>query len=277
MAEALEGSEFVFKDADFEFLRALVAEHAGIIMADSKRDLVYGRLVRRLRRLGLRRFCDYCDLLRDPTGDEMEFFVNALTTNLTSFFREPHHFEFIRSSVMPQLIAQKTQKKIRVWSAGCSTGEEPYSLAMVLAEEVPGDWDVKVLATDLDSQVIAQGERGIYTRERVSCLSPGQLKRWFKKGRGAHADEVKVDQSLRDLIVFKQLNLMNSWPMKGKFDFIFCRNVVIYFDKNTQKTLVGRYRKLLHDGGYLFLGHSESLFQVSDEFQVLGNTIYQRI
>ncbi len=270
-------SEFVFSDRDFNFLRALVTEHAGIVMAESKRDLVYGRLVRRLRVLGIDRFSDYCELLkRDPEG-ELEEFLNALTTNLTSFFREMHHFDFLHATLLPQLIQSKSEPRLRIWSAGCSTGEEPYSIAMVLAEHVPADWDVRVLATDLDSKVLAQAQRGVYTLERVTGLPKSRLHRWFRKGRADKAGLVRVSPELQAMISFKQLNLMKEWPMRGRFDFIFCRNVVIYFDKPTQRRLFSRMADHLVDQGHLFLGHSESMFKVSDRYRLLGSTIYQKL
>ena len=182
-------------------------------------------------------------------------------------------------TVVPELLHKNAlSKKLRIWSAGCSTGEEPYSIAMALYESVPNikSWDIKILATDLDTNVLDHASNGIYDYERISALSDERKKTWFLRGKGQHSGSVKVDSRLRDLITFKQLNLMGNWPMKGPFDFMFCRNVVIYFEKETQKVLFDRYANILRDNAYLFIGHSESMFKVCDRFQLLGNTIYQK-
>ncbi len=268
--------EFNFTQKDFRFIRDLVAEQTGIALSDAKSHMVYSRLSRRLRSLNIPTFAQYCDYLNNDSSGELVHFVNALTTNLTAFFRENHHFEFLAKTLLPNLFATKASKRIRIWSAGCSTGEEPYSLAMVLRENLPrnGVWDVKILATDLDSNVVAKASSGIYEEHRLNGVSPQRMKRFFTKNR--HTNQVKVKSEVRELIIFKQLNLMHEWPMKGPFDFIFCRNVVIYFNKDTQKTLFQRFADLTVDNGYLFIGHSESLFNVSDQYQLVGNTIYQR-
>ena len=276
----MASNEFEFSDQDFQRIRRIINQVAGISLADGKRELVYSRLSRRLRQRGFRRFADYCDYL-EPGDDEDELreFVNALTTNLTSFFREPHHFEFLANELLPALMRSRglNNRRIRIWSAGCSTGEEPYSIAIVLREVLPNvGWDAKILATDLDSNVLATAERGIYEWSRVKDLSESRLRRWFQKGRNAQAGWVRVAPALRDLITFRQLNLMNDWPMRGPFDLIFCRNVVIYFDKATQAVLFERYADILVERGHLFVGHSESLFKVTERFVPLGKTIYQR-
>lgn len=270
--------DFDFTDRDFNFIRKLVVEKTGINLSDAKRDLVYGRLSRRLRHLGIERFEDYCRLLESGDDEEMVQFVNAITTNLTSFFRESHHFDYLGNTVLPMLERKNTSRKIRVWSAGCSTGEEPYSLAMTIKEKCPrlDGLDVKILATDLDSNVLAKAQAGIYEHSRVEGMAKERLRRWFRKGRGANDGTVKISTELQELITFRQLNLMGQWPMKGPFDIIFCRNVVIYFDKPTQRTLFNRYADLLVDGGHLFVGHSETLFKVTDRFELIGKTIYQK-
>jgi chemotaxis protein methyltransferase CheR len=270
--------DFHFTDADFKFIRTLVAEKTGIMLSDAKRDLVYGRLSRRLRLLGIKRFADYCRLLEDGDEEEMVQFTNAITTNLTSFFREAHHFDYLGGTLLPMLEREKRHRKLRIWSAGCSTGEEPYSLAITIKEKCPrlAGWDVKILATDLDSNVLAKGQAGIYERSRVEDLSRERLRRWFRKGRGVNDGSVKIATELQELITFRQLNLMQEWPMRGLFDVIFCRNVVIYFDKATQRTLFNRYADLLADGGHLFVGHSESLFKVTDRFELIGKTVYRK-
>ena len=271
--------DFHFTDQDFKRIQGLVSEHTGINLSDAKKDMVYSRLSRRLRALDIDKFQDYCNLLEDEHEDELIQFTNAITTNLTSFFREPHHFEYLAQKVLPAL-AQKNahSKKIRIWSAGCSTGEEPYTIAMTLLENMSSfrGWDIKILATDLDSNVVATANNGIYTQERVNGISKPRLNKWFRKGSGDNADKVRVADDLKNLITFKKLNLMHEWPMKGPFDIIFCRNVVIYFDKPTQRQLFDRYHSLMAPDGHLFIGHSESLYRVSDKFSLIGNTIYQR-
>ncbi len=272
--------EFAFTHKDFEYIRDLVGERTGIVLSDHKVDMVYGRLARRLRQLDISSFQNYLSVLEDKSNsDELIEFTNALTTNLTSFFREPHHFDFLLKKGIPDLLKRRPNKRLRIWSAGCSTGEEPYTLAITLNEAIPNikNWDVKILATDLDSNVVAKGKAGVYTQDRVNGIDKGRLNKWFKKGRNDLLDKVRVSQNLQDLITFKQLNLLHEWPMKGKFDFIFCRNVVIYFNKDTQRELFDRYADHLADDGYLIVGHSESLHKVSDRFKLLGKTIYSKV
>ena len=269
--------EFNFTQKDFKFIRDLVAEQTGISLSEAKSHMVYSRLSRRLRSLNIASFAQYCDYLNNGASDELVHFVNALTTNLTAFFRENHHFEFLAQTLLPHIFARNANKRVRIWSAGCSTGEEPYSLAMVLRENMPnsGGWDVKILATDLDSNVVAKASSGIYEESRLNGVSPQRLKRFFIRNR--NSNQVKVKPEVSELITFKQLNLMHQWPMKGPFDFIFCRNVVIYFNKDTQKALFKRFADMTVDRGYLFIGHSESLFKVSTQYQLIGNTIYQKL
>lgn len=274
--------EFHFTGADFRFIRELIAERTGIILSEGKRDLVYGRLSRRLRELGMSQFRDYCGLLETGHDEEMVEFVNAITTNLTSFFREDHHFEFLGKTLLPNLIKQKLQtnaaRRLRIWSAGCSTGEEPYSIAMVVKEAIGNHegWDIRILATDLDTKVLEKASNGIYDQNRVEGLSKARLKRWIKKGSGNNQGRVRMSSELQELITFKQLNLMNDWPMQGPFDLIFCRNVVIYFNKPTQQVLFERYANLLDDKGHLFLGHSETMFQKTERYELIGKTVYQK-
>lgn len=271
--------EFQFTDRDFRCLQRLVLRHTGITLSPAKRDMLYSRLARRLRALGLRRFKEYCALLQeDGDSEELRHFTNAVTTNLTAFFREPHHFDYLRDEFLPAMIERRAdQRRLRIWSAGCSTGEEPYSIAITLAETMPRDWDVRILATDLDSNVLDRARQGIYSEERTAEV-PERLKRkWFLRGRAAHQGKVRVRRELRDMIRFRQLNLMHEWPMRGPFDAIFCRNVIIYFDKPTQSRLMDRFADILADDGRLFLGHSETLYRVTDRFQLLGRTIYRKV
>jgi chemotaxis protein methyltransferase CheR len=210
---------------------------------------------------------------------EKEAFINAITTNTTSFFRESHHFEYLADKLLPGLTKQQARPRLRIWSAGCSAGQEPYCIAMTLQEEMSAAAscpDVKILATDLDSNVLKTARRGIYPLEQVQNLPKERLRRWFSRGKGAQANKVRLASALREMISFNQLNLMHTWPMRGPFDIIFCRNVVIYFDKPTQKRLFDRYADMLTPGGHLFVGHSETLNQVSDRFDLIGNTIYRK-
>ena len=274
------GRELSMSDRDFEQIRAVIKDLTGINMSDSKRQLVYRRLSARLKATGIRSFQAYLEFLKQGDPAELEQFTNAVTTNLTSFFRENHHFEFLEKTVIPEAVTRSTRgdRRLRIWSAGCSTGEEPYSIAITLRESLKNlkNWDAKVLCTDLDSDVINTCKAGIYSMQRVEKLSRERLRRWFKKSRGPDGEVAKVNEQLQALLTFKQLNLMHDWPMKGRFHLIFCRNVVIYFDKPTQRVLMDRYADILVDGGYLILGHSESLFNVSDRFKLVGNTIYRK-
>jgi chemotaxis protein methyltransferase CheR len=271
--------EFAFGNEDFEALRKLVKELTGINLSDQKRELVYGRLARRLRALHLRSFADYRDLLASDGGKEIAEFCNAITTNLTSFFRESHHFDYLREQVLlPRLNDRSASRRLRIWSAGCSTGEEPYSLAMTILESIPDlrTWDIKILATDLDSDVLSRARRGVYAADRVRNLGAQRLTRFFVERRGRDGPCYEVAPDLVSLITFKQLNLMHPLPMKGPLDAIFCRNVVIYFDKDTQRELFARVAHLQRPGNLLFLGHSESLFKVSESYSPIGKTIYRR-
>jgi chemotaxis protein methyltransferase CheR len=270
--------EFEYTRDDFDFLRKISNEHSGILVPDDKFDMFYSRLSKRVRVLGLTDFKQYCQHLKNNPEQEFTEFINAVTTNLTSFFREKHHFEYLKNTVIPEVLKRNnTSKKITVWSAGCSTGEEPYSLAMTILENVPSDWEIKILATDLDTRVLQSAADGIYNQDRVDGLDSDTVKRWFKRGKGNNANKVKINQKCQSLIHFKQLNLMKAWPMKGYFDFIFCRNVLIYFDRETKERLAQRYGELLAIGSHLFIGHSESLHQLDTDFELIGNTIYKKI
>ena len=273
--------EFVFTDRDFTVLRNLVSQYTGISLSDAKRELVYSRLSRRLRLLNLKSFKKYCELLQiNGGGEEIVHFTNAITTNLTAFFREPHHFDYLnRSVIKTQGQAGGDKKRLRIWSAGCSTGEEPYSIAMTIKDsrDIPENADIKILATDLDSAVLSVARRGVYAKEKLKSIPPHKAQRWFLKGNEANDGYVQVKPEIQNLVSFRQLNLMHDWPMKGPFDGIFCRNVVIYFNKATQRELMNRFADILVDEGYLFLGHSESLFKVTDRFRLVGQTVYQKI
>jgi chemotaxis protein methyltransferase CheR len=277
MADTLR--EFAFTDEHFKRLRSLVSLHTGISLSDAKRELVYSRLSRRLRELGLSSFSVYCGLLEAGDAEEVPKFVNAITTNLTSFFREAHHFQNLAENVLPEImIRNASTRQIHIWSAGCSTGEEPYSIAIVVREFLanqPG-WKARILATDIDSSVIETASSGIYAAERVESLSKERLKSSFRRGVGSNQGLVVTMPELQDMVSFRQLNLMQSWPMRSRFDIIFCRNVVIYFSKDEQRRLFDRFADALNPKGYLFIGHSESLFELCTRFESVGKTAYIR-
>lgn len=269
--------EFKFTVDDFNFLRKLSNEHSGIQVPDERFDMFYSRLSKRVRKLGLANFKEYCQYLDKHPDSEFTEFINAITTNLTAFFREMHHFDYLRDVVIPEVLNRnKTSRQIRVWSAGCSTGEEPYSIAITLLENVPADWDIKILATDLDTNVLQTASDGVYAEDRVSDLSEDVLKQWFMRGKGPQSGQVKVRPQVQQIIQFKKLNLMQEWPMKCHFDFIFCRNVLIYFDRETKTMLAKRYAQMLSSKSWLFIGHSESLNQLSNEFELVATTSYRK-
>jgi len=260
---------------DFLAISRMVRDASGIVLTDVKRDLVNGRLRRRLRMLGIESFSDYREILEGPDGaEERVHMVNAITTNLTSFFRESHHFEFMRNQVLPKL--PNKRQRLRIWSAGCSTGEEPYSIAMTLRHAIPDltEWDAKILATDIDTDVIRTGASGRYPLERTAQVSAEYRQKYTQR---IDDDMVEMNAEIRSLIAFRQLNLLGAWPMQGQFDMIFCRNVVIYFDKATKQRLFDRFADILKPDGYLFIGHSESLHKISDRFVHVGRTIHRRV
>ncbi|HEX3845027.1 MAG TPA: protein-glutamate O-methyltransferase CheR [Steroidobacteraceae bacterium] len=271
--------EFAFGEEDFQALRVLVKSLMGIHLSNQKRELVYGRLTRRLRALQLRSFAEYRERLEHDEREVAEF-CNAITTNLTSFFREPHHFQYLREHVLAPFAADRSgERRLRIWSAGCSTGEEPYSIAMTLLEALPDAdrWDVRILATDLDSDVLARAQRGIYPAERTRSLSPARLQRYFSEHQDPGGICHQIAPEVAALVTFKRLNLIHALPMRGPLDAIFCRNVVIYFDKETQRELFARLARLQRPGDLLFLGHSESLFKVCDSYGLIGKTIHRRV
>jgi chemotaxis protein methyltransferase CheR len=268
-------------NAEFEFLRAFVYEQCGISLGEHKRQLVQGRLVRRLRALKLQDFQAYCELLRRDPQQELGELASAISTNVTAFFRESHHFDLLADELFPRWINEKKNGgRLRIWSAGCATGEEPYTLAMVLAEALEKhgatQLDAKILATDLSPQALETARKGVYALERLEGVSAERRRRWFLRGEGEYADYACVNPRLRELVSILPLNLLHDWPMQGPFDAIFCRNVVIYFDKPTKQRLFQRYAGLLPDGGYLFLGHSESMYGLNDSFDLIGRTVYRK-
>ncbi|MBL4762592.1 MAG: protein-glutamate O-methyltransferase [Gammaproteobacteria bacterium] len=271
--------EYEFTQKDFDRLRKISIEHTGIVVTDDKFDMFYTRLARRIRALSIGSFSEYCDFLEANMDTELHELVNSVTTNLTAFFREQHHFDYLKDEYIPQLIKKnKTNHRIRIWSAGCSTGEESYSIAMTLIQAIPNykSWDIKILATDIDSNVLATASTGVYNEDRIDGLDSDLIQQFFQKGRGAHEGTVRISQEVRNFVSFKKLNLLKEWPMKQRFDIIFCRNVVIYFDAPTKTVLVERYADILRDEGRLFMGHSESLMRITDKFDLIGHTVYEK-
>lgn len=271
--------EFRFDRADFDFIASLVRQRTGIVLADNKQDMVYGRLTRRLRALNMNSFTDYCALVASPAGqDELIAFTNALTTNLTSFFREGHHYDHLRDEVLPRLAARAASqgRRLRIWSAGSSSGEEAYSAAMILLAALPdaGRWDARILGTDIDSSMVAHATAGFYDAERAARI-PDDLRRFIEAVPG-RPDKVRMAAALRRMVSFKRLNLLGRWPVKGPFDVIFCRNVAIYFDKPTQARLYTRLGEVLAPGGTLYIGHSEHLGGAGGRFVAHGRTTYSR-
>lgn len=264
--------EFSFFKADFERVRQLIYQHAGISLSPVKQDMVYSRLARRLRTTGKSTFSEYLDMLERGGTNEWEHFVNSLTTNLTSFFREPHHFPIF----VDHLKKLGTKRPIRVWCSAASTGEEPYSIAMSVLEAFGANAShVSIFASDLDTNVLATAQKGIYPIERVEKISPERLKRFFLKGSGSQEGYVTVRPELKQLIEFRQVNLLDAnWPVRGPLDVIFCRNVMIYFDKPTQHKILSRFSPLLQADGLMFAGHSESFLHAADIFKSLGKTVY---
>jgi len=273
--------EFIYTDADFEAVRDILYATAGISLEAGKRELVYGRLARRLRACRQESFSAYLALLASTQGKpEMVHFINALTTNLTGFFREPHHFDLLAEKVLPEAAArQRADRRYRIWSAGCSSGEEPYSIAMVVRECVPcrDSLDVKILATDLDSSAVEKARQGRYSRERITGLSPARISKWFRPIAAADRYQVEVEAALKELIEFRRLNLMHEWPEQAPFDIIFCRHVMIYFDRPTRRRLFERYADSLADGGYLFTGRSEAVHTASGRFRPAGRSVYRKL
>ena len=275
------GREFQFSDADFRSLVALARERTGISLSDSKRNLIYSRLSRRLRALGMTSFRSYREYLNSPDGEqEIESFINSISTNLTKFFRESHHFDHLRDRVaqpFSQATSGKSGQRLRIWSAGCSTGEEPYTIAAVLRRAVPDveRHDVRILATDIDTEVLSKGASGEYPAASIDDI-PENYRSLFQP-KGSRGTALVISDELKSLISFRHLNLMeHPWPMRGLFDAIFCRNVMIYFDGPTKATLIDRFVEQLKPGGWLYIGHSESLLGTHNHLSHAGRTIYRR-
>lgn len=264
--------EFSFNGKDFDRVRDLIYKKAGISLADSKQEMVYSRLARRLRATGISSFSTYLDSLeRGKSESEWEAFTNALTTNLTSFFREEHHFPILAEHI------KNRKDTINVWCSASSTGEEPYSIAMTLCEAFGTlKPPVHIVATDIDTNVLATASKGVYNIDRLDKMSQDRIGRFFLRGKGAQEGMVRIRPELRELISFKQLNLLeDDWALNGPFDAIFCRNVMIYFDKPTQGNILKKFAPLMKKDALLFAGHSENFLYVSDDFKLRGKTVYE--
>ncbi|QYK01515.1 CheR family methyltransferase [Shewanella psychrotolerans] len=259
---------------DFEFIRNLAYQESGIVLPERKQHMVYSRLSRRVRQLKFSNFSQYCAFIQQHP-EEMINFINALTTNLTAFFREQHHFDYLEQHLVP-LWKRKSHRRLRVWSSACSSGEEPYSIAMTLAQHFPPpNWDLKILATDLDTNVLNKANTGRYNIDSIANLPIRLQKECFEIN--PRENSASIVEQCKKLVHFKQLNLLGDWPMKGSFDLIFCRNVLIYFDNPTKAKIIEKFRQLLSDDGHLFIGHSETLHNISQDFTLIGQTIYQPI
>ncbi len=261
-AGRLVEGEFLFTAEDFRRIAAMIHADAGIALTENKATLVYSRLAKRLRSLGLQSFKDYCSLVAGQDGlDERQQMLAALTTNVTRFFREPHHFEHLKQSVLPPLLdAAKRGGKVRIWSAACSSGQEPYSVAVTILNMMPdaAEYDIKILATDIDPNMIQSGREGVYNQDLVAGVNREDLTRWFQPSQTSRGEKAyRVGEAMRTMVAFRELNLIGDWPMKGRFDAIFCRNVVIYFEEATQSRIWSRFLPYMNKGARLYIGHSE--------------------
>ncbi len=268
--------EYAFSSHDFECVKKLIYARAGIALAENRQEMVYTRLSRRLRAMELKRFSEYLERLEKNDQDvEWESFVNALTTNLTSFFREAHHFPILAEHVKKR----QTGHTLKLWCSASSTGEEPYSIAMTMVETFNSmKPPVRILATDIDTEVLAVAHQGVYPLDRLESMSSERIRKFFLKGKNSTAGYARVRQELRDLITFRPLNLLHpKWPMRGPFDAIFCRNVMIYFDKPTQYQILQKFVPLLDRDGLLFMGHSEVFQHASDLIRLIDRTVYKPV
>ncbi len=273
--------EYALTWSDFDSIRDTLYAHAGIVLDETKVPLVYSRLAKRLRGLGMASFRDYCALLvSGEGGDERQRMMAALTTNVTRFFREPHHFDYLRTTVLPPLLERAARgASVRIWSAGCSMGQEPYSIAFTILSMMPTapSRDIRILATDIDPNVIATARAAEYADDLVGEIAP-DIRRKFLRKSATNPGSWIVDDAARELIRFNELNLMEPWPMKRTFDVLFCRNVVIYFNEETQAKLWGRYADVLAPGGSLFIGHSERISgPATSAFETVGLTAYRKV
>jgi len=269
-------------DAEFSRISEMVYKHCGINLHDGKKQLVQARVAKRLRAGRFESLSGYLDFVaNDQSGQEFTLLIDAMSTNLTSFYRESDHFRFLQEVGLPEAIARKTKigdRRLRLWSAACSTGEEPYTLAMILHDTIPDieRWDIKILASDISTHVLHVAGNGFYNADRLKPLPQGYATRFFRPANLGGVHGFKVNPELMKMVAFRHLNLIDDWPFSGPFDFILCRNVMIYFDKPTQERLVNRFYTLLGDDCVLFTGHSESLTGVKHPFKYVRPTIYAK-
>lgn len=270
--------DYNLSDEDFSRLRDIIYREAGIKLNDLKKVLMQSRLIKRLRDLKLDNFTDYYDYLVSHYDDEKINFINAITTNKTDFFRENDHFEYMKNVILPG-IDKKGLKELRIWSAGCSTGEEPYTIAMTVFDyyarkQMP---ELLLLATDIDTQVLQKGIAGKYAEDRLADIDERIIKTYFTSD-GATPCSYTINDFIKSKVYFRRLNLLqDDYPMKKKFDIIFCRNVIIYFDRETQARLFNNFYRYLKDDGYLLIGHSENITSITDRFTLTGRTIYRKV
>ncbi|HNW00778.1 MAG TPA: CheR family methyltransferase [Burkholderiaceae bacterium] len=270
----MQASEFVWTAADFERIQSLIYQRAGINLHDGKHAMVYSRLSRRLRETGHASFHDYLGWLQNHDGPEWQEFVNALTTNLTSFFREHHHFEILAKYLKTRSVTGGW----RIWCNAASTGEEPYSIAMTVMESLQARTAFQLVASDIDSKVLASAEKGVYRLESLKNVGEERLQRFFLRGTGANEGMVRVKPELRQAVQFVNVNLIkDGWPFQEPFDVVFCRNVMIYFDGTTQRQVLQRIHRTMKPGGLLFAGHSENFSDSRDLFVLRGKTVYERL
>jgi chemotaxis protein methyltransferase CheR len=268
----VEGREFVWSDGDFSRIKALIYKKAGISLHDGKHAMVYSRVSRRLRETGHASFKTYLDWLEQHDGAEWQEFINALTTNLTAFFREQHHF-----GILAELLAAKRTQSWRIWCSAASTGEEPYSIAMTATESLGASGTFQIVNSDIDTKVLATAARGVYKSEGVKGLSQEQLQRHFMRGKGANAGFMRVKPELQKHMEFLTVNLIQDLPFREPFDVVFCRNVMIYFDATTQRQVLERIHRVMKPGGLLFVGHAENFSDARNLFVLRGKTVYERI
>lgn len=262
--------EFLLRQEEFDFLAQRIYSISGIVLSEHKKELLYSRLARRIRTLRLNSFSEYIDYLEQEDNQELEAFLNALTTNLTYFFREQNHYDFISRTVIPEI---GSKERVRCWSAACSTGEEAFSLAMVLDQKLGSHPDLRILATDINSEVLSKARSGQYS---ASQFRNSDMERWKSNLAFTREGQVQMSERLRQMIVFNRLNLLGPWPMKKSFQLILCRNVFIYFNRQTQIHLVQRFTSMLDDGGYLIVGNSENLLNMADNLSLAGQSIYRK-
>ncbi len=276
----LFSQQIVLHDAEFEAISRVVYDHCGINLTAEKKELVHSRLSKLIRHYNCSSYGEYLDrILKDPSGTEFSEFIDRVSTNLTSFFREKRHFDYLQDTLLPRLLHETpsaSRFRLRGWCAACSTGEEPYSIAMTLLENLPEIYhaDVKILASDISTRVLTKAKDAYYPAERLVAVPPALKTKYFSARREESGPFFLAKPELKRPIVFKQINLMQEWPITTELDFIFCRNVLIYFDKPTHQTLIARFHQLLKPGGTLFIGHSESLSGIRHDFKNVSPAIY---